>query len=317
MRTRLFGKTGIEVSILGYGAMPLSVEDRPPETEALDVLQKVLARGVSFIDTADTYGLDPSDVHHNERLLAKMLSTAPDGGGKVRIATKGGTVRKQPGWEIDGSPPRLYRVIRESFEALGGEHPIFLWQHHWPDPRYSIQAMMEPVKRAVTEGLVRFVGVANYSIDQINQAREVVDVVAVQSQYNLWRREPEREGLLEYCEKEDLVFLPWRPLGGLGLAQRLDEIKPLTDLAAERGISPHRLVIAWLLAKSKSILPIPGSRRLEKIMDCLEAENVRLTPFEIAKIDAIAEPDLPRRTRPPAWEKMPPVSKTTCSSNSN
>lgn len=315
MRTRLFGKTGIEVSILGYGAMPLSVEDRPPEVEALNVLQKVLARGVSFIDTADTYGLDPSDLHHNERLLAKMLSSVPNHPSRICIATKGGTVRKQPGWEIDGSPPRLYQVIRESFEALGGEQPIFLWQHHWPDPRYSIPEMMKPVRQAVNEGLIRFVGVANYSIEQINQAREVVDVVAVQSQYNLWRRESEREGLLEYCERENLVFLPWRPLGGEGLAQRLGEIKPLTDLATALGIGPHRLVIAWLLAKSKCILPIPGSRRLEHIMDCFEAENVRLTPFEIAKIDAIDEPDLPRRSRPPAWEKMPPVTKTSSLNN--
>lgn len=212
MRTRPFGKTGVEVGVVGYGAMPLSVEGRPPEAEALDILQQVAARGVSFIDTADTYGLDPSDVHHNERLLAKIL-VAANSGARICIATKGGTVRKEPGWEIDGSPTRLYRVICESFEALGGEKPIFLWQHHWPDPRYSIKAMMEPVRRAVKEKLVRFVGVANYSIEQIKEARKVLDIVSVQNQYNLWRREPEHDGLLKYCEEEDLVFLPWRPLG--------------------------------------------------------------------------------------------------------
>lgn len=313
MRKRPFGKTGVEVSVVGYGAMPLSVEDRPSEAEALSILQQVVARGVSFIDTADTYGLGPSDLHHNERLLAKMLSSTKDDAARILIATKGGTVRRQPGWEIDGSPTRLYRVIRESFEALGGEQPIFLWQHHWPDPRYSIKAMMEPVLRAVNEKLIRFVGVANYSIEQIKQARDVVDIVAVQNQYNLWRREPEHEGLLEYCENEGLVFLPWRPLGGLGLAQRLREIEPLASLAAARGISPHRLNIAWLLAKSKCILPIPGTRRLKNIIDCLEAEDVRLTSFEIARIDAITERDLPRRSRPPAWEKMPPVSQTDSS----
>jgi len=161
MRTRPFGKTGIEVGVIGYGAMPLSVEGRPPEDQALDILRQVAARGVSFIDTADTYGLDPSDLHHNERLLAKMFGRAKTEGPPVYIATKGGTIRKQPGWEIDGSPDRLYRVICESFEALGGDQPIFLWQHHWPDPRYSIKTMMEPVRRAVQEKLIQFVGVAN------------------------------------------------------------------------------------------------------------------------------------------------------------
>src|SRR5438477_11400568 len=171
MRTRLFGKTGVEVGVIGYGAMPLSLEGRPTEAEALAILQQVAARGVSFIDTADTYGLDPSDVHHNERLLAKMAVSVKGRGGPIYIATKGGTVRKQSSWEIDGSPARLYRVIRESFEALGGEKPIFLWQHHWPDPRYSIKEMMEPVQRAMKENLVRFVGVANYSLEQIKEAR--------------------------------------------------------------------------------------------------------------------------------------------------
>jgi pyridoxine 4-dehydrogenase len=308
MRTRVFGKTGVEVGVIGYGAMPLSVEARPPEDEACNILREVTARGVSFMDTADTYGLSPADLHHNERLLAKMFLSGNDRVPRVYIGTKGGTVRKEPGWEIDGSPERLYRVISESFEALGGKEPIFLWQHHWPDPRYSIRAMMEPVRRAVDEKLVRFVGVANYSIEQIKEAREVLEIVSVQNQYNLWRREAEHDGVLEYCEREDLVFMPWRPLGGLGLAQRLGEINPLMDLARERGISPYRLNIAWLLAKSKCILPIPGSSRLGNILDCLEAGNVHLTPVEIARIDAIAEPELPKRSRPPAWGRMPPLS---------
>jgi aryl-alcohol dehydrogenase-like predicted oxidoreductase len=290
--------------------MALSVEDHPSEAQALEILRQVAARGVSFIDTADTYGRAPSDLHHNERLLATFLA-GKKGGARIFVATKGGTIRKSPGWEIDGSPDRLYRVICESFEALGGEQAIFLWQHHWPDPRYSIKVMMEPVRRAVEEKLIQFVGVGNYSIQQIKEARDLVDVVSVQSQYNFWRREAERNGLLEYCETENLVFLPWRPLGGLGLAQRLGEIKPLADLASARGISPYQVNVAWHLAKAKCILPIPGSSRLENILDCLEAENVHLTRSEMSQLDAIAEADLPKRSRPPAWERMPPLSNST------
>jgi diketogulonate reductase-like aldo/keto reductase len=109
-----------------------------------------------------------------------------------------------------------------------------------------------------------------------------------------------------YCEQHDLVFLPWRPLGGLGLSHRLGEIQPLRELARERGLSPQCLVIAWQLAKSKCILPIPGSRRRDHVLDCLAAAEVQLEPSEVRRLDAVAAPDLPRRDRPTAWEGMPP-----------
>jgi pyridoxine 4-dehydrogenase len=292
--------------------MALSLAGRPPEDESLRILQHVLDQGIRFIDTADTYGLGPRDLHHNERLVARAIAHAaacgPPREPAVIVATKGGTLRTEQGWQIDGSPDRLYRAICASHEALGGERPIPLWQHHWPDPRYSIRAMLEPVRRAVDEGLVRYVGVSNYSLDQIKQAREVVEVVTVQNQYNLWHREAERNGTLAYCEEHDLVFLPWRPLGGLGLAHRLRAIPRVTDLARRRDVSPQRLMIAWHLAKSKCILPIPGSSRLEHLDDCLAAAELHLTDRELAELDTISEADLPRRLRAPAWEIRPPLS---------
>ena len=312
MLTRFFGKTGIKAGVLGYGAMALSLEERS-EPESMEILGKALDSGVTFFDTADTYCRGPSSLHHNERLLARMLESLPKDGPYIFLATKGGTVRTERGWEVDGAPDFLYRGICESFEALGGKRPISLWQHHWPDPRHSITAMLEPVARAVNEKLVRFVGVANYSVEQLREARDVVDVVSVQNQYNFWNREPEHDGVLEYCEQEGLIFLPWRPMGGLGLAQRLGEIGPLAGLAHERGISPQRLVVAWHLAKSKCILPIPGSSRLEHILDCLAAEKIRLEPREIALLNAISEKDLPERIRPAAWKWMPPLTRKDAS----
>jgi len=292
--------------------MALSLAGRPPEEASLRILQHVLEQGIRFIDTADTYGLGPRDLHHNERLVARAIAHVaacePLRGPPVMVATKGGTLRTEQGWQIDGSPDRLYRAICASYEALGGARPIALWQHHWPDPRYSIRAMLEPVRRAVDERLVRCVGVGNYSLDQIKQAREVVEVVAVQNQYNLWHREAERDGTLAYCEEHDLVFLPWRPLGGLGLAHRLSEIPRIADLARRRDVSPQRLMIAWHLAKSKCILPIPGSSRMDHLNDCFAAAELTLTVRELAALDAISEADLPRRSRAPAWEIRPPLS---------
>lgn len=304
------GKTGADVSILGYGAMALSIPGKP-EDESLRVIQEVIDAGVTFFDTADTYCRDPDELHHNERLLAKALNHEQKADNPIVIATKGGTVRTPRGWEVDGHPDFLYRAIRQSYEALGGQDPIPLWQHHWPDPRYSIRDMMGAVKRAVGDGLVKWVGVGNYSIEQIKEAREVLEVVSVQNQFNFWRREAEHEGIIRYCEQEDLVFLPWRPMGGFGLAQKLREIEPLAKLARKHEVSPQRIVIAWQLSKSKAMLPIPGSSQLENILDCLAAADLRLEEQELRILDLITEKDLPQRARPAAWRQMPPLTATS------
>jgi aryl-alcohol dehydrogenase-like predicted oxidoreductase len=285
------------------------VRGHPQEQDALWLLQQAVTHGVTLIDTADTYCLGPSDLHHNERLVMRAIRGQADGPRDLLIATKGGTVRTEQGWEIDGRPERLHQAICSSHAALGGDTPIPLWQHHWPDPRYSIRAMLTPVQRAQEQGLVRFVGVANYTVEQLQQAREVVDVVSVQNQYNLWHREAEQDGMLEYCEQEGLVFLPWRPMGGQGLAHRLAEIEPLAQLARDRGISPQRLMIAWHLAKSPCILPLVGTRRWDHLEDCLAADGVQLEPREVARLDAILPGQLAERSRQPAWEGMPPLAK--------
>jgi aryl-alcohol dehydrogenase-like predicted oxidoreductase len=309
MRTRPFGKTGIPVSALGYGAPYLSVHGRPSEQEAIRLVQKAVTHGVTLIDTADTYCLGPSDLHHNERLLMRAIHGQADGPRDLLIATKGGALRTAQGWELDGRPERLYQAICGSHAALGGDAPIPLWQHHWPDPRYSIRAMLAPVQRAVEQGLVRLVGVANYTVEQLQQAREMLDVVSVQNQYNLWHREAEQDGMLEYCEREGLVFLPWRPMGGPGLAHRLAEIEPLARIARDRGISPQRLMMAWHLAKSPCIIPIVGTRQWDHLKDCLAADDVKLEPREMAQLDAIQPGQLAERSREPAWEGMPPLAE--------
>lgn len=310
MRRRPFGTTGIETSAVGYGGAALSLPEGPPEDEARQLLRWVLQAGVAFLDTADTYGPRPEESHHNERLIREAIAIGRESRLPILVATKGGA-RRTPsgGWEIAGAPDHLYRAICGSYRALGGDSPIPLWQLHWPDPRFSLAEMLAPARRAVDEQLVQFLGVCNVSLAQLKQARDVVPLVSVQNQFNLWRREAETDGILEYCEQHGLVFLPWRPLGGLGLAQRLGQIGPLATLASQRGVSPQRLTIAWLLAKSPCVLPIFGSARTDHIRDCLAAVDERLDAADVRRLDAISSADLPRRDRPAAWEDRPPLAK--------
>jgi aryl-alcohol dehydrogenase-like predicted oxidoreductase len=308
MRTRPFAKTGIDVGAVGFGAMPLSRSGGPSEDESLGILTRLAKEGITFLDTADTYCPSPNQLHHNERLLRRASSAWHEEGREVIFATKGGMVVDSGGWYVNGSPDHLYRAICTSYEALGGHQPIPLWQLHWPDPRFTIASMLQPVLRAVEEGLVQFVGVCNFSLDQLRRAQDMVPIVSVQNQFNLWHREPETEGILEYCEQQDLVFLPWRPFGGLGLAQTLGRIEPLIRLASERQVTPQRLMVAWHLAKSTCIVPIPGSSRLDHILDGAAAEELHLEQSEVRRVDAISMRDLPNRKRASAWEGMPPLA---------
>jgi aryl-alcohol dehydrogenase-like predicted oxidoreductase len=273
------------MSAIGFGAMNLSIWERPSEEQAVRVVHRALDLGISYIDTADVYHIDDRDKHHNEKLIRQALATYAGDTGKVLVGTKGGWERPRGGWRYNGSPQYLLKAIRASHAALGGQEPIALWQHHAPDPRVPIQESLRAAKEAVDEGLVRFVGVSNYSLKQLERAREVVEVVSVQNQYSPWHRQPERDGMLGYCESEGLTFFPWSPLGGSNRAGRLAGNRGLAALAREKGISVPRLVLAWLMARSPRVLPIPGARRVASIEDSALAPEVELSEDEVQKID--------------------------------
>ena len=285
MEMKQLGKTGLTISAIGLGGMPLSISGRPPEAQAIATIHRALDLGVTLIDTADSYCQDESDKHHNERLIAKALRQYAGDVSQVSVATKGGLMRPQGAWTRNGDPDHLRETIRASFEALGGERPIDLWQYHAPDPDYTIVESLKPVKQAVDEGLIRFVGVSNFSVEQIKQARDVVDVVSVQNQYNPWSRQPEFDGVLNYCEQEGLTFIPWGPLGGSRRVQRLQDIPAIASLAQEKETSVYCIVLAWLRAKSNWIVPIPGASRPSSIADSVQAVQVRLSQSEVAAID--------------------------------
>lgn len=286
MKNKQLGNTNFNISAIGLGGMQLSLTGRPTEAQSIAVIHRALDLGVTLIDTADSYCQDQSDKHHNEELIAKALQQYTGDIRAVTIATKGGLMRPQGSWTRNGNPHHLRKTIRESFEALGGQKPIDLWQYHAPDPSYTIEVALAPAKEAVEEGIIRFVGVSNFSVDQIKRARDIVEIVSVQNQYNPWHREPESNGVLEYCEAEKLTFFPWSPLGGSRRVTSLQDIPAIAKLAAEKNVSVYCIVLAWLMAKSPCIVPIPAATKLSSIEDSVKAVDVKLTDEEIQQISA-------------------------------
>lgn len=285
MESKHLGKSGVLISAIGLGGMPLSLSGRPPENDAIAVIHRALDLGVTFMDSADAYCLDESEKHHNEELITKAIQEYSGNKSHLIVATKGGLMRPDGSWRRNGNPKHLRETIRKSFEALGGEKAIDVWQYHAPDPEYSIEESLAPVKEAVKDGLIRFVGVSNFSVEQIKRARNVVDLVSVQNQYNPWYRQPEFDGVLEYCEGEALTFLPWSPLGGSRRVKSLQEFPVIVNLAREKGVSIYCIVLAWLRAKSPCIVPIPGASKVSSIEDSVQALKVKLTAEEVAQID--------------------------------
>jgi len=285
VETKQLGNTGVSISAIGLGGMPMSLSDRPPESEAIKVIHRALDLGVTLIDTADSYCKDESDKHHNERLIAQALQQYKGDISQITVATKGGLMRPNGSWTRNGNPEHLRQTIRISFETLGGEKPIDIWQYHAPDPEYSIEESLAPAKEAIAQGMIRFIGVSNFSLEQIKRARDVVEIVSVQNQYNPWYRQPESDGVLEYCEQEKLTFFPWSPLGGSRRVSKLEEIDAIAQLAKEKGVSVYQIVLAWLRAKSDAIVPIPGASKVSSIEDSLKAVQVQLSEIEVQHID--------------------------------
>jgi len=285
MQTTQLGNTDVTISAIDLGGMPMSLSSRPPESQSIEVIHRALDLGVTLIDTADSYCKDESDKHHNERLIAKALQQYEGDTSQVIVATKGGLMRPKGNWTRNGNPDHLRETIRVSFEALGGDKPIDVWQYHAPDPNYTIEEALTPAKEAVESGLIRFVGVSNFSVDQIRQARDVVEIVSVQNQYNPWHRQPEFDGVLEYCANEGLTFLPWSPLGGSRRVSRLEDIPAIANLAKEKGFSVYAIVLAWLRAKSPCVVPIPGASKVASIKDSVVSLDVTLSEPEIRQVD--------------------------------
>ncbi len=285
MERRSLGPGGPDVPPVGFGGMPLSISGRPDEADAMRVVHASLDAGIRLLDTADVYCLSDHDVGHNERLIARSVALWSGPSDEALVATKGGMVRPDGRWERNGRPEHLRRACDRSLKALGVER-IALYQFHAPDPEVPFRESIEALAELAREGKIRWIGLSNVSVEQITLARRITPILTVQNRLNPFFREAKDEGVLEYCTREGLGFLAYSPLGGGRLNRKLAGHPVLSPIARRHGVSEHAVVLAWLLALSPAVIPIPGARTVEHATDSAGAARLTLDPDEVAQVSA-------------------------------
>ncbi len=269
----------LTVNRLGFGAMRICGDgiwgDPADPVEARAVLRRAVELGVNFIDTADAYG-----PYVSENLIAEVLSPYPKG---LLVATKGGLVRPvREKWDRDGRPEHLREACEASLKRLKIER-IDLYQMHAPDPKVPYEDSIGELAKLQKEGKIRHIGVSNVDVDQLAKARALVEVVSVQNRYNVADRSS--DPVLAVCEQNGIAFIPWSPLSQNPRDAGDENRKALEAVAAKRGISVPQAALAWLLARSPVMLPIPGTSKRAHLEENVAAAAVHLTAEEMKEID--------------------------------
>ncbi|HZI97624.1 MAG TPA: aldo/keto reductase [Actinomycetales bacterium] len=285
MKTRTIG--GRDVSAIGLGAMPMSVEGRPEREQSIRTIHAALDAGVTLVDTADAYHARADGLGHNEDVVAEALRTWGGDSSSVLVATKGGHVRPDDGsWALDGTPEHLKRAAQDSARRLGVD-AIGLYQFHRPDPEVPFAESVGALADLLDAGTIAMAGVSNADPEQIRTAQDVLGgrLASVQNQFSPSFRSSERE--LRLCDELGVAFMPWSPLGGISNAADLGTTAAaFAEVGEQLGVSPQRVALAWQLAKSPCVVPIPGSSRPETIQDSAHAVDVRLSADQMARLDA-------------------------------
>ena len=267
----------LRVGRMAYGAMRITgrgVWGEPRDRgEARRVLRRVVELGVDLIDTADSYGPAVS-----EELIAQALHPYPE---HLVIATKGGSLRPGPGqWVRDGRPEHLKKVCEESLARLRLEQ-IPLYQLHSPDPNVPIEDSIGALRELQQEGKVKHIGVSNVTVHELERAQAVAPIVSVQNRYNALDRHS--DALVERCERQGLAFLPWAPL-----AKGDADVPEAQAIADRHGASASQVLLAWLLARSPVMVPIPGSGSMAHVEENIAAATLDLTADELTRLDRLA-----------------------------
>jgi len=271
---------GSEISVhrLGYGAMRLTGEGiwGPPKDRkaALGVLRRAVELGVNFIDTADSYG-----PFANEELIAEALFPYPS---DLVIATKGGWERPGPNqWTHNATPSHLRKAVEGSLKRLRLDR-IDVYQLHTPDPVVSFEASIDTLAELKREGKIRTVALSNVTQEHIERARRIVPIVSVQNRYSFADRE--WDYVVDYCERNRIVFIPWFPLGAGRVAGEV-----LNQVAKAHQASPTQVALAWLLKRSPVMLPIPGTSSIEHLEQNVAAASLRLNEEEYTRLARVPE----------------------------
>ena len=263
----------LTVNRLGFGAMRITGDGiwGPPtdRDEAKAVLRRAIELGVNFVDTADSYGPDVS-----EELISETLFPYPD---DLVIATKGGLERNGPGqWPVNGRPEHLIEACEGSLQRLKLDQ-IPLYQFHRPDPAVPLEVSIGALVTLKEQGKIRHIGVSNVTEKQLRIAQRLTPIVSIQNRFNLEDRRS--ESLVDLCEQEQLVFLPWAPI------QDLDGNRVVREIARRHDASQRQIVLAWLLARSPAILPIPGTGTVTHLEDNIAAASITLSPAEVESLN--------------------------------
>ena len=312
MKTRKLGNSGLEVSAMGLGCMRMSFGDNPTDKqEMISFLHKAVERGVTFFDTAEVYG-----PFTNEELVGEALEPFK---GKVVIATKFGFKHGEdgprPGTGVDSRPEQIKRVAEESLKRLRVEALDLFYQHR-PDPNVPMEEVAGAVKDLIQAGKVKHFGLSESNAEQIRAAHAVQPVSALQSEYSLWWREIEENGVFATCEELGIGLVPYSPLGRGYLTGKVDEtttfasndiraknprftqeaikanrgvIELLERIAKQKNGTPAQIALAWLLAQKEWIVPIPGSRKLERLDENNGAVNIELSASDLSEIRSAME----------------------------
>ncbi len=312
MQTRKLGNSGLEVSAMGLGCMRMSFGDAPTEKqEMLDFIHKAVERGVTFFDTAEVYG-----PFTNEELVGEALEPFK---GQVVIATKFGFKHGEdgprPGTGMDSRPEQIKRVAEESLKRLRVE-AIDLFYQHRPDPEIPMEDVAGAVKDLIQAGKVKHFGLSESNADQIRAAHAVQPITALQSEYSIWWRIIEENGVLAACEELGIGLVPYSPLGRGYLTGKVDEnttfasndirsrnprftqeaikanrgvVELLEKIGKEKEVTPAQIALAWLLAQKPWIVPIPGSRKLERLDENNGAVDIQLSTNDLSEIRSAME----------------------------
>lgn len=308
MKTRTLGRLGPEVSAIGLGCMGMSAFYGPPSTEqdGIALIHRALDLGLTFFDTAEMYG-----PHTNEVLLGKALNGRRE---EAFVATKFGIGYNadRTALTVDGSPANVRRAIEGSLQRLGTDH-VDLYYLHRVDANTPIEETVGAMAELVKEGKVRFLGLSEAAPATLRRGHAVHPITALQTEYSLWSREPEDE-ILATCEELGVGFVPYSPLGrgflsgdirsvedlapddfrrsnprfqGENFQKNLDLVEAVSGIAADKGVTPAQLALAWVLAQGDNLVPIPGTRRIRTLEENIAAADIVLTGEDLAKIEAV------------------------------
>ena len=286
--------------------MRLSTEPDRDESNAIAVLHEALDAGTTILDTADAYCLSGEARGHNERLIARALSTWPGDRSQLVVATKGGMTRPGGRWVPDGRAKHLAAAAEASCRALDVTR-IDLYQLHTPDPRVPLATSVRALADLKRQGLVAAVGLCNVTVSQIEEARRIVDIAAIQVEASIWHDQQFLSGVVRYCVDNRLRLLAYRPLGGTKARARTASHPVLNAVAAEIGATPFEVALAWLAGLSESIVPLPGATRVDSARSSARYSALRLTAEQIESLDELCPPARPIRhgTSSPTMARPP------------